>query len=398
MNKYLTTQDAAACCGCRACEQICPVECISFSKDDEGFLVPTINENQCIGCKACSKVCPIENPLEGGLPIDIYATASADVLTKKQSSSGGLFYLLAKQIIEEGGIVVGAELNLKGRELHHSIVDNLKDLIKLLGSKYIASDTKNTFSEIKRILLEGRKVLYVGTPCQIAGLRKYIKKDCPNLYTCDLLCHGVPSQYVFEQYINYLEKKHDGVVVKWNFRDKEKYGWSITLRYDIERKGKVKSYYTPAGLSPYFYGFLRGKFLRESCYQCPYTKLQRIGDLTLADFWGVKELQLEEDLSKGCSCVLVNTKRGKELFESINHSLQFRKQVTYEQAYHQNINFKEPCKRPQERDSAIRDIKRTSFEYVAKRYCKNPRGTRIRIKLFLKSLMSFMHFLQHDEY
>lgn len=274
--------------------------------------------------------------------------------------------------------------------MHHTIVDNQKDLIVLLGSKYIASDTNNTFSEVSRILSEGRKVLYVGTPCQIAGLRKFIKKGTPNLFTCDLLCHGVPSQYVFEQYICYLEKKHNGKVVNWNFRDKEKYGWSITLRYDIERNGKIKTYYTPAGLSPYFFGFLRGKFLRESCYQCPYTKLKRTGDITLADFWGVKELHLTVDLSSGCSCVLANTEKGKSLMDAINANLQFKQEVTYEQAYRKNINFKEPCKRPQERDTAILAIKDKSFDYVAKNYCKNPREVRIKIKLFLKSLKSIL--------
>lgn len=380
MNNYLTTGDKSSCCGCRACEQICPVECISFSTDEEGFLVPSVNRDKCIDCNACARVCPIDNPTEGKMPVGIFATASSDLATKKKSSSGGVFYLLASNIVAKGGIVVGAALNLEERRLCHTAVDNVDELTALLGSKYIASDTEATFSEVRRHLIEGRKVLFVGTPCQIAGLQGFLRKDYINLYTCDLLCHGVPSQYVFERYIDWLERKYKGKVVSLNFRDKEKYGWSITLRYDIERRGRIKSHYVPAGLSPYFYGFLRGKFLRESCYHCPYTKLQRTGDLTLADFWGVKELNLSDDLSSGCSCVLVNTNRGQELFESIRYDLQFEHPVTYEQAYRQNINFKEPCQRPQERDTAIKEIKSHSFEYVASKYCKNPRRYRIILR------------------
>lgn len=387
MNKFLLTGEIFNCCGCRACEQICPVHCIEIAKDQEGFLIPTItNRDKCIGCGACSRVCPIENPEEGNMPNAIYASASADKETRKQSSSGGMFFLLAKKIVDEGGVVVGAELNLKERSLHHALADTHEGIYPLLGSKYIASDTNDTFSRVKRLLSQKRRVLYVGTPCQIAGLRKYIKSDTPYLYTCDLLCHGVPSQYVFEQYIEYLEKKHKGIIVNWNFRDKEKYGWSITLRYDVNHKGKIKTFYTQAGLSPYFYGFLRGKFLRESCYHCPYTKLQRVGDITLADFWGVKALGLSGDVSSGCSCVLVNTLKGMDLFNSVSDGLQFKHQVQYEQAYRQNVNFLEPCKRPQERDVAIKSIKSHSFQYVASKYCKNPRRTRMKIKEFLIKL------------
>lgn len=389
MNKYLTTGESSVCCGCRACEQICPAKCISMSTDTEGFIVPKIDLGKCINCNSCSRVCPVENPEDGKMPLEIYATASSDLKTKLRSSSGGIFYLLAKNIIEQVGLVAGASLDLEKRYLQHNIVDSLDNLYSLLGSKYIASDTGTTFSDVKRMLSEGRKVLYVGTPCQIAGLKKYIKTDSPYLYTCDLLCHGVPSQYVFEQYIDYLERKHKGRVVNWNFRDKEKYGWSITLRFDINQNGRIKTFNIPAGLSPYFYGFLRGKFLRESCYHCPYAKLQRTGDLTLADFWGGKELNLSADLSKGCSCVLVNTAKGKELFNAISYELQFIHQVTYEQAYRQNINFRKPCKRPLDRDSAILDIRNNTFEYVVKKYCKNPRETRIRIKLLLKAITKY---------
>ena len=377
------TGNATGCCGCRACEQICPSRCISIIKDEEGFLIPSVDSGKCIECNACSKVCPIENPVEGAMPSAVYATASSDSNTKIKSSSGGVFYLLANRILSLGGAVVGADLDLEKRYLRHTIVESLDNLNRLLGSKYIASDTRSTFTEVKRLLSEGRKVLYVGTPCQIAGLNSFIKTGKENLFTCDLLCHGVPSQFVFDSYINFLEQKHRGEVVDFIFRDKEKFGWSITLRYAIRKGKSTKFHYVQAGLSPYFYGFLRGKFLRESCYHCPYTKLKRTGDITLADFWGVEKLNISDDVSKGCSCVLVNTSKGTELFDSINDNLQFKHKVLYEQAYRQDINFLEPCVRPQERDFAIKSIKTHSFKYVASRYCKNPRRFRIRIKEFL---------------
>lgn len=389
MNRYLTNHVESDCCGCRACEQICPKKCITVSQNDEGFLRPVCDTSDCIDCGLCAKVCPMESECNTRMPEEIYGTASSHDETIRKSSSGGIFYLLARQIIEQGGYVVGAELSLEDRYLSHAIVSDFGDLIPLLGSKYICSDTNDTYSRTKGLLKDGHIVMYVGTPCQIAGLKLFLKKEYDNLLTVDLLCHGAPSQYVFKEYIGYLERKHHGKVSEICFRDKEKNGWSITLRYKIARKNKIKNYYEPAGLSPYFFGFLRGKFLRESCYHCPYTKLERTGDITLADFWGVQHAISGKDFSKGCSCVLLNTRKGGSYYHNVEEFLSFSERVTYEQAYKQNMNFYTPCKRPGDRDMAIADIKRRSFEYVAKTYCNNPSAYRIRAKMFIASLRSF---------
>lgn len=389
MNRYLTNQKESDCCGCRACEQICPKKCISVSQNEEGFLRPACDEDECIGCGLCENVCPIENVCRSEMPMEIYGTASSHDKTIKKSSSGGVFFLLARKIIEQGGYVVGAKLDLENRYLSHTFASDLDGLITLLGSKYICSDTNDTYSKTQRLLKDGYVVMYVGTPCQIAGLKLYLQKEYGNLLTVDLLCHGVPSQYVFNEYIGFLERKHHGKVSDICFRDKVKNGWSITLRYKITRNGNDKIYYEPAGLSPYFFGFLRGKFLRESCYKCPYTKLERVGDVTLADFWGVQHAILGQDFSMGCSCVLINSEKGKSIYHSIVEHLRFSEKVTYEQAYKQNMNFYTPCKRPADRDFAIVDIKRYSFEYVAKTYCKNPRANRIRAKLLIASIRNF---------
>ncbi len=384
MNKYFMEKEVKDCCGCRACEQICPVKCINIKKNEEGFLYPDINLEKCVQCGMCSKVCPMENEYKNEEEQIAYAAISSDDTTLLKSSSGGIFFLLAKWIIKQKGYVFGAYLN-KDFILQQKGASNIDEIKQLLGSKYIQSDTNNTFSVVRKMVEQGKLVLYVSTPCQIAAIKLFLGKEYSNFYTIDLLCHGVPSNDLYLGYINYLEKKHHGKVVSFSFRDKEKFGWSITLKYVIEKSGKRKAYYVPAGLSPYFYAFLRGKVLRESCYRCPYTTIQRAGDITLADFWGIEKVIPKLESKKGCSCVICNTKKGKDWFENIIPEANI-KEVTINQATVQNINFFESTKRPEERNSIYKEYSELGFKYVSKKYFKNPKGMRIRIKSILKQI------------
>jgi len=231
-------------------------------------------------------------------------------------------------------------------------------------------------------LVEGKKVLFVGLGCQIAALKLYLQKAYDNLICVDLLCHGVPSPKMFKEYVKYLERKHKGKLMDINFRDKEKRGWSITLRYDISKKSRIKKHYVSAALSPYFYSFLRGYTLREVCYYCPYTSTKRLGDITLADFWGVEKVLPNLNTSKGCSLVLINTSLGKKIFEDITLEMIYYP-VTLEQATIQNINFFNPTSRPKQRDVVYKELDDIGYNQLAKKYFLNPRRHIIRVKRFI---------------
>lgn len=382
MNLYLQKQNAADCCGCSACVQACPTACLSMRETEEGFLYPTVKTDKCINCGLCAKVCPM-----GHAPLQIeeqqcFAAIHNSAETLRASSSGGVFSALAKSVLAQGGAVFGAALG-DDRVLRHTFVTDMADLPKLMGSKYIQSEMNDSFAQVRDLLQKGTLVLFVGTPCQVAGLRLYLQKEYENLYTVDLLCHGVPSDKMFQAYVDYLEKKHGGRLTDIRFRDKEKNGWSITLCYDIEKNGKTKRHYVPAGLSPYFFAFLRGKILRESCYRCPYTKTARTGDITLADFWGVEKVLPDLQTEKGCSAVLANTEKGKSLFNTVQSELA-AVPATMEQVTVQNINFFTPCKRPEIRDTVYAQLDKYGFRKLADMCFKNPRRWRIRIKQIFK--------------
>ncbi|MGN0561786.1 MAG: Coenzyme F420 hydrogenase/dehydrogenase, beta subunit C-terminal domain [Candidatus Fimenecus sp.] len=382
MNLYLQKQNSADCCGCSACVQACPTACLHMRKTEEGFLYPSADFEKCINCGLCEKVCPLEHfPLQTDKQ-QCFAAIHNSSETLRASSSGGVFYALAENILAQGGAVFGAALD-DDRVLRHTFVNDIADLPKLMGSKYIQSEMQDSFAQVRDLLQKGTVVLFVGTPCQVAGLRLYLQKAYENLYTVDLLCHGVPSDKMFQAYVDFLEKKHGGRLTDIRFRDKEKNGWSITLRYDIEKNGKTKRHYVPAGLSPYFFAFLRGKILRESCYRCPYTKTARPGDLTLADFWGVEKVLPDLQTSQGCSAVIANTEKGKRLFGAVQSAFA-AVPATMEQVTVQNINFFEPCKRPEIRDTVYAQLDEYGFHKLADMYFKNPRRMRMRIKQIFK--------------
>ncbi len=384
MNNYLKSNDNSACCGCSACAAVCPRSCIKLLKNDEGFFYPECNVINCVDCGLCSKVCPIENQNKNNGHIACYALINNDQDVLYKSSSGGVFYELAKKMIESGGIVFGASLGAD-RELTHKYVDTIDNLGVLLGSKYIQSDVAGSFPVVKNFLDIGKKVLFVGTPCQVSGLKLFLRRHYDNLYTIDLLCHGVPSNKIFKAYVGFLEHKHKGKLISINFRSKTRNGWSITLSYDILRGAKVKQYNVTAGLSPYFFAFLRGKILRESCYCCPFATEDRVGDITLADFWGIEKVRPDLNTSLGCSSVIINTIKGQNMVNDVLDSF-LAIPVSFEEASVQNINFFESPKRHIDRETIYNDLNNKGFNYVSQKYCKNPRRWRIRIKNLLTSI------------
>lgn len=300
------------CCSCSACANRCPVNAITMQENKEGFLHPVINEDACVDCGQCLKVCPsLNEKKENFLDPKCYAVAAQDEI-RANSSSGGLFTILAEYIIKQGGIVCGAAFDEKWN-VHHILVDKLEDLNKLKGSKYVQSAIENTYSEIQRLLNNGKKVLFSGTPCQVAGLYTFLGKDYSNLLTMDILCHGAPSRSVWQKY---LHEAFDFTKIKnVNFRDKSQIGWSCshsTITLDNNQK-VVSDEYTKL--------FHQSMILNKACQNCKYSKLPRPADITGGDWWGISKYKEGLNDGKGLSFVLVNTSKGEDIFKTIQKDM-----------------------------------------------------------------------------
>lgn len=383
MNEYLTTHNISQCCGCGACAFACPKNCIHLATNDEGFVYPTIDKFICIDCNKCASVCPFENANEYKQhnPCAVAAyTNNTDYIMN--SSSGGIFSEIATSFIEAGGVVCGVTIDEK-HQVFHTIIDKIGDLIKLQGSKYVQSDLYSCFDDIAEVLRRGRKLLFSGTPCQVSAVKKAFRSQ--NLYTIDVLCHGVPSQKLFDEYIKYLENKHNGELTEIAFRDKVKNGWSITQRYKIKKKDKVQTYYLDRHLSEYFSGFLRNMTQRESCYVCPYTTIERVGDVTLADFWGVDKVRPELYNLQGTSLVLVNSEVGNNLLQAVSGNTVIN-EVSIQDATYQNINFMAPPERNRARDRVYSEVYQNGFKKAGKNTILPKNAYKYRIWALLQKL------------
>lgn len=316
------------CTGCSACLNICPKNAIKMFKNSEGFAYPKIDESLCIKCGKCKKVCPCLLHEEMSLIQHFYATWTKNENVRKKSSSGGIFYEIAKYVLENNGVVYGAAFD-GNFNLKHVSINKSDDVSKLMGSKYLQSDLGNIFKDVKTNIDKDLKVLFVGTPCQVAGLKKYINKECCNLITCDLICHGVPSPLVFKNYLDSFKTKK---IEKINFRDKST-GWnnySFTIDFS---KNTLKESHND---NLFMKGFLHNIYLRNSCYNCKFANLNRLSDITLGDFWNCKEiLQLPDD-DKGVSLIITNTSKGQKLLEKISDNL-FIKEVSKDEALKTNL-------------------------------------------------------------
>lgn len=305
------------CCGCWACMAICPTCAISMQPDEMGFLYPVVDSVKCIDCGLCNKVCSFnvsydrtgyyETPL-------IYGAWHKDADIVNNSQSGGLFYTLAKKIIEEGGVVYGAAFK-DVYEVIHKRVTSLENLQLLRGSKYVQSNLDNCLRDVLLDLKQGRKVLFSGTGCQIAGLHSLVKNkhiDDKNLILCDIVCHGIPSPFVWRDHVRYIEKKYRCKVARANTRDKKLFGWHSSYSSFELINGRVVT------SNDYNKAFGLCYINRRSCDVCYFSNLKRPGDITLGDFWGLEKIK--PDLDKNCngvSLVLINNDKGRKVFESI---------------------------------------------------------------------------------
>lgn len=328
------------CCGCSACAQRCPKQCITMEEDPEGFLYPRIDLSKCIDCKLCEKVCPIINPNEDKQPLEVYATINPDEETRKQSSSGGVFTLFATRIIQENGVVFGARFDENG-EVKHDYTETLEGLAVFRGSKYVQSRIGNTYQKAESFLKSGKKVLFSGTPCQIAGLKRFLKKDYDNLITVDFICHGVPSPKIWRNYLkatcNQLAGGKDYEIKAINFRNKDKgwkkYNFSLSLNIKDEANGKrYKEFCEPAGNNAYMKGFLGDLYLRPSCHYCAVKSGKSGSDITIADHWGVQKQNPSLDDGKGVSLAFYNTPKGS-LYKLLSDTpLSYQEAIKYNRA------------------------------------------------------------------
>ena len=396
---YFKTLAKFECCACTACEQACPVQAISFVRDEEGFLYPTINKDKCIDCGLCERMCPVEHPNYSNTDSpEVYAAMLKKVEQRKKSSSGGMFYAIASWILNQGGKVYGATMD-ENHQVKHIGVDNFKDLDLLRGSKYVQSDLQHIFTEIKKELIEGRWCYFVGTGCQVAGLKAFLRKDYDTLLTSDLVCHGVPSQWLFDQHIKYLEDKYKGKVSDYQFRDNERWGGCEIFNL-TNHKGKVKRYKFPSyNLSPYLYSFMYGMTLRYSCYECPFARIPRQGDITLADYWGVKEFFPNLDRMNGVSLLLLNTQRGENIFNMIEDTCVVYQSTLADGAKY-NGNLIHVSKKNSIRDSVYEQIKCKGYEslvcneFKSSDYVKILFYNYIQATPMLKSIWKFATFIK----
>ncbi|MBQ5463370.1 MAG: Coenzyme F420 hydrogenase/dehydrogenase, beta subunit C-terminal domain [Fibrobacter sp.] len=306
------------CSSCAACANVCARSAISMQLDAEGFYRPVIDAKKCVECGACERACPwnksVDNPNVADVSPKTVAAYAKDESVRLQSSSGGIFSVLAERILDDGGVVVGVAQTAPTR-FGHIVVDNKADLAKLRGSKYVQADVGFMYREVRSLLKSGRKVLFSGTPCQVAGLYAVLGSAASaDLFTVDIVCHGTPSVKVFEKYVREMEKTDNSALNIINFRDKTE-GWS---GYALQHRFKSgKSVSVHHNRSKYMRLFLSRICQNVSCDDCRYRKLPRIADITLGDYWGISKYHPEMNDNKGTSVVLLNTTPGSILFESV---------------------------------------------------------------------------------
>lgn len=367
------------CSACGACVQICPKNALSFQPSHEGFLYPSVDQSLCVECRICERTCPVLNEKHSAKFSErkTYAAFCNDIKTRLESSSGGMFSVLAERIIENGGVVFGAGFDADF-SVKQGWADRIEELEKFRGSKYLQSRTESTFRECRKFLDEGREVLYTGTPCQIAGLKAFLRKDYANLYTADVVCHGVPSPSLWKKYIEHREKKSASRTVRTAFRRKDD-GWKLySLAFAFENASEYRKILTK---DKYMQLFLHDNCLRESCYQCHFTGDSHKSDLTLADFWGVENHISEMFDDRGTSLVIVQTDKGSEILESVRDRIRI-KAADFASAVKGNPSYFESKTRIALRSGFYRDLQSHGIGWMYRKYGRD--SFKLRARHFIK--------------
>lgn len=352
------------CCGCTACKYICPADAIEMMPDREGFLYPEINQELCIDCGLCRKVCAFQNGYDRSDNIQfpgVYAVKHKNEDVRISSTSGGAFTAISDHILENGGVVFGVAFD-DNMNVMHMAAKSKSERNKFKGSKYVQSNLNDVYKKTAQLITEGVQVLFTGTPCQTAGLKHFLAKmDTKNLVLCDIVCHGVPSPLMWREHIKHIQKKRNSKVASYYCRHKVN-GWHTHTEVIIFENGKKE--YKSVLSQIHKRLFYSNNILRPACYNCRYTNFERPSDITIADFWGIEKIMPEIDDNKGVSLVLVNTEKGKQIFNSLNTVYKWESNV--DDCLQPNLIA--PTKKPFSREQFWQDYYQNGFEFVAKKY------------------------------
>ncbi len=357
--------DKQLCCGCTACSSICPESCITMCSDQEGFLYPVAEEGACVQCGLCEKACPLnlKDKYAYGMAVETtaYAVKHHNESVRVNSSSGGVFTAVSDWVLAGGGVVYGAAFDDSFRVEHRKAETSAgRDVFR--KSKYVQSDLNNTFREIRSFLKDGRKVLFTGTPCQVAGLNGFLRQEPENLITCDVVCHGVPSPKLFADYCAFVERKYKSKLSQYDFRSKEE-GWRNYLpTAGFVNKMKKRGTFV---LNTFHRIFFTHLAFRPACYCCRFTSFKRPADLTLGDFWGIEKSYPAFDDNRGISLLLINSAKGQEVFEAIKEQFIYLNSTKQDCMQH---NLHSPTQPRGDRNLFWQEYLDCGFNYVAKKY------------------------------
>lgn len=351
--------DREKCTGCMACKNACPVNAIKIEENAKGFDYPVVDEQICINCHICDKICPILNLKKDSKKQIIYAAKNKSNDIRLSSSSGGIFYDLSELILKERGYICGAIYDENFTVIHK--IDNSRNARnQMQSSKYVQSQMLSLYKEVEEKLQDGKKVLFTGTPCQVSGIYSYLRfkrVDLENLYTCDIICHGVPSPRIYREYLNDLEEKFESKIKNINFRFKKNL-YTQNIRIEFENgKEYISNYFK----GDYLYNlFLRDYILRDSCYRCEFANMDRISDITIGDFWGIEKIDKNFDDKKGVSLVIINSQKGEDIFNEISNKFDLLLINNKEDCLQNNL--KKPCDIPKEYESVWKEYFEKGYE------------------------------------
>ncbi|MBR5433594.1 MAG: Coenzyme F420 hydrogenase/dehydrogenase, beta subunit C-terminal domain [Bacteroidales bacterium] len=386
--KRISITDKKNCCGCNACGDACPKKAISFEKDIEGFWYPIVDDTLCINCGLCEKICPISQIDElkhndYKKPSQTFAAIHKNMRVRWNSTSGGAFSAMAEAIYEQNGFVGGAIYN-EDFTVRNFVSNNVEDLEKLRSSKYLQSNAEGVYSEIKKNLQTGEKVLVCGTPCQMAALRRFLQKDYENLIIVDFICRGVNSPKVYRAYLDSLEEKYKSKVVYVKAKNKE-LGWRNLTRKVVFANGQT--YYGIHMDDDFRRGYHTNVFCRPSCYDCKFKGFPRIADITIGDCWGIEKIDKNLDNNIGTSVIMLNSKKGERFFETFKSKLEY-KEINIESVISRNPALISPIGPAKiNRKSLFEDLDKEGFAYITEKYFplkKKQSSVKYRLKQQLK--------------
>lgn len=396
------------CCGCSACAQRCPKQCITMQTDNEGFLYPVVDTNLCIDCGLCEKVCPIINKNEPRRPLKVYAAINKDEDIRMQSSSGGIFTILAEKTIKDGGVVFGVKFN-KNWQAVFDYTETIEGIAPFRGSKYVQATVGEAYKQAESFLKKRKKVLFSGTPCQISGLKKFLRKDYDNLLTVDIICHGVPSPKVWDRYLEetcrkLIKNMSDGknsvgsakggdyksCIEAISFRSKitgwKKFSFLLKLNFSTFNGKNTVVFSDFFGKNNYMRAFLTDTILRPSCYLCPTKNGRSNSDITIADYWGIDSVSPSFDDDKGCGAILFNTEKGYTYYphkDTIFHEHKLEDIVKYNSAYSVS------CRPHKKRTNFFKKIDKAKDINILIEHTLRP-TLKAKIKKYIKAILYYL--------